>query len=193
MKHPSQETLALHAGGDLGMFARWRTGRHLANCDRCRTEVAAFEDLRDELPGLADIPEIDWDQMAAELKANIRLGLEAGECVRSGSAQALKPLRDARWFTGVRAAVALASIATLVVTGVVLENASPQREAAARDTRQVIENTAEGIQIGSGDQAFRLMYTGAKDVSVTVGTDSMGARYVDPHTGYVQVSRVYAE
>jgi len=175
------------------MFARWQTERHLAKCDRCRADLAAFEDLRAELPELSEIPGVQWNSMAAELKANIRLGLEAGECVRSGAAQAVRPLREARWFTGVRAAVALASIATLVVTGVVLENATPQRHPVARDLQPVIENTADGIQIGAGDESFRLMHVGAKNVSVSVGTDSMGARYVDPHTGYMQVSRVYAE
>jgi len=189
MKHPNQETLALHAGGDLGVFARWRTARHMEQCERCRAEVVAFEDLREEMPVLSEIPGMDWDRMAAELKANIRLGLEAGECVRAGSSQNFKPMRDSRWFTGARAAVALASIVILVVTGVVLENATP----ALADQRTIIENTAEGIQVGAGDQAFRLMYTGAKNVSVSVGADSMGARYVDPKTGYGQVIRVYAE
>ncbi len=40
MKHPNQGTLALHAGGDLGAFARWRMERHLARCEACREEVA---------------------------------------------------------------------------------------------------------------------------------------------------------
>src|SRR5207244_4437775 len=58
MKHPAQATLALHAGGDLGLLARWRTERHVAQCDRCREEVAAFDSLREALPDLTEIPEV---------------------------------------------------------------------------------------------------------------------------------------
>src|SRR5215469_12533000 len=74
MKHPSQATLALQAGGDLGFLARWRTKRHLRRCTRCREEVEAFEWARQVAPDLAEIPEIHWNRLAAEMKANIHLG-----------------------------------------------------------------------------------------------------------------------
>ena len=64
MKHPSQEILALHAGGDLGWVARWKTARHLADCERCTAEVAAFGELRDALPELSQIPEVPWNRIA---------------------------------------------------------------------------------------------------------------------------------
>ena len=83
MKHPDEATLALHAGGDLGLIARWRTNRHLSRCERCREEVAAFQGLREVLPDLAEMPEVPWNRLAAEMKANIRLGLAAGECVEA--------------------------------------------------------------------------------------------------------------
>src|SRR6185436_18408772 len=114
MKHPSQEILALHAGGDLGWLAGWKTARHVAVCERCAGEVAAFRDLRDALPELAEIPELPWNRMAADMRANIRLGLAAGECVRSVSEPV--PL-----FRGARIAMALASILAVVVTGLVLQ------------------------------------------------------------------------
>ena len=82
MTHPNQATLALHAGGDLGLWARWKTQRHLSKCDLCRDEVAAFTGVREILPELVEIPEVPWNRLAAEMRANIRLGLEAGECVR---------------------------------------------------------------------------------------------------------------
>src|SRR6266542_2460831 len=81
MKHPSQEILALHAGGDLGWLAGWKTARHVAACEQCADDVAAFGDLREVLPELGEIPEIPWNRMAADMRANIRLGLAAGECV----------------------------------------------------------------------------------------------------------------
>src|SRR4051812_19645783 len=56
-RHPNQATLALHAGGDLGRFAAWRTSRHVAGCEECREEVAAFQGLREILPELNEIPD----------------------------------------------------------------------------------------------------------------------------------------
>jgi len=81
MKHPNEATLALHAGGELGALARWKTGRHVSRCEQCRDEVEAFIGLREIVPDLAEIPEVPWNRLAAEMKANIRLGLAAGECV----------------------------------------------------------------------------------------------------------------
>jgi len=188
MKHPNQATLALHAGGDLGFFARRRTEKHLAQCGHCRDELAAFEGIREALPGLSETPEIQWNLLAAEMKANIRLGLAAGECVGSGE----NAPRGMRLFTGARAAVALASIVALVATGVLLENSAPSRA----EQRTVVQRTADGIQVGTGDQAFRLMHIGvsADEVTLSVGAQgSMGARYVDPKTGYVTINSVYAE
>src|ERR1035438_5103753 len=90
MKHPNQAALALYAGGDLGFFARWRVERHLAKCEPCGEEVASFEATREIVTDLSEIPDIHWNGLAAEMKANIRLGLAAGECVRIGQ----KPLRE---------------------------------------------------------------------------------------------------
>ena len=122
MKHPSQATLALHAGGDLGWIGALEDGappgglrtsaarkwRRSASCARlCRS--------------CAEIPEVPWNRMAAEMRANIRLGLAAGECVRVGAdAPARCPL-----FTGARAALAMASVLALMVTGLVLERPAP--------------------------------------------------------------------
>lgn len=109
MRHPNQATLALHAGGDLAPFRRWLTARHLAHCATCREEVAGYNEMRDLLPELAELPEISWNRMAAEIKANIRLGLEAGECVRSVE----MPRRRAP-IASWRAAVAFGSVLALL-------------------------------------------------------------------------------
>jgi len=186
MKHPNEATLALHAGGDLGFLARWRTGRHLANCERCRREVAAFEGMREILPDLAEIPELPWARLAAEMKANIRLGLAAGECVRTGTEQ-LQPMP---LFAGARAAVALASVVILVCTGVVLEHPAPR----VAEDRTVVQTTADGIEVGGGGRAFRLISGGAQNVMFSAGAQgSLRARYVDPQTGLVTINNVDAE
>jgi anti-sigma factor RsiW len=187
MKHPNEATLALHAGGDLGAIARWRTERHLAKCERCREELIAFTATREIVTGLAEIPELPWDRLAAEMKANIRLGLAAGECVR----MAPEALRDNPWFSGARAVVACASIVILLATGLFLERPQP-RMAHARDV--VVEKTAGGIQMSDGGQSLGLMNSGAENVIYSVNAQgNMGARYVDPKTGYMMVNNLYAQ
>jgi hypothetical protein len=186
MKHPNQAALALYAGGDLGFFARWRVERHLAKCEGCGEEAAAFGATREIVTDLSEIPDVPWNRLAAEMKANIRLGLAAGECVRMGET----PLRERPLFTGVRAVVALASIVTLAVTGLVMEPHVGERV----DPHTVLRGIHDGVEVGGGGRAFRLMNTGATNVTFSVGAQgSMGARYVDPNTGQVTINNVYAE
>jgi hypothetical protein len=193
MKHPDQATLALHAGGDLGWFARRLTERHLAWCERCRDEADGFAAMREIVTDLAEIPEVPWNRLAAEMRANIRLGLEAGECVRAGEA----PLRDTPLFTGARAAVAFASIVALLVTGIVLERPMPNPGITTSvDDTTVVQATAHWIQVGRGSLALRLMNPDGLDPQqhVTYSPDaqgSMGARYVDPETFNVTINRVH--
>ena len=187
MKHPTQATLALHAAGDLGLWAQWRTARHTARCENCRDEIAAFDATREIAGDLAEIPEVPWNRLAAEMKANIRLGLAAGECVRANDA----PLRSTPLFTLARATVALASILAVTVAGVVLERPAPVLVA---DEGTVVQATADGIQLRKGSHTFRLMNTGAGRVTYSLDAQGgMGARSVDPDTGAVTVNRVYAD
>jgi hypothetical protein len=190
MKHPSEATLALHAGGDLGWVARWRVERHLAQCDECRQELTAFEGVRAIAADLAEIPEVPWNRLAAEMRANIRLGLAAGECVKSADA----PLRDTPLFTGARAVVAMGSIAALLVTGLVLQRPPKLVPTVYAEDRATVQATADGIEMGDGTHAFRLKSGGAKRVLFMAGAEgSMRARSVDPDTGYVTIRQVNAE
>ena len=188
MEHPSQEILALHAGGDLGWLAGWKTARHVAACERCAGEVAGFQNLREDLPELGEIPEVPWNRLAADMRANIRLGLAAGECVR-GMAE---PESEAHpLFRGARATLALASVLALLVTGLVLERPAPK---AARFADPVVQLTAHGIQRRIGDQGFALLHGRAKSVTYTVNVKgSLGARYLDPETDQVTMTKVYVE
>jgi anti-sigma factor RsiW len=187
MKHPNQATLALHAGGDLGPFARWRTSRHLARCESCREEVAAFDEVRQSLPGLAEIPDLPWNRLAAEIKANVRLGLAAGECVRSAD----PPLRESALFTGGRAIVAFACAIVLVVTGMVLERPVPT---AAREEGPLVQNTKYGIEVTAGGETLGLTNNGVQRVTYSLDAQgSIGARYTDPETGAVTINTVYVQ
>ncbi|HKE22187.1 MAG TPA: hypothetical protein VKB88_07330 [Bryobacteraceae bacterium] len=184
MKHPDQATLALHAGGDLGAFARWRTARHVSRCEECREEIAAYERMRSILPDLAETPEIQWNRLAAEMKANIRLGLAAGECVRTPAES-----HSRAQLTGFRAAVAFASIAALLAAGITLERPAP----ATNDLGIVAEATPDGagIQMREGRQALTLLHPEARHVTYSMGAQgSVEARYVDRETGYVTVNKI---
>ena len=99
--------------------------------------------MRAILPELAETPEISWNRLAAEMKANIRLGLAAGECVRTGQT----PLRETPLFTRARAVVAFASVVVLLVTGLVLEHPAPS---APKYDGVVVQTTANGIQVRGG-------------------------------------------
>jgi hypothetical protein len=172
--------LALQAGGDLGAFARWKTERHLAKCGRCRDEVAGFEAMRSTMADLLEMPELPWNRIAEEMRANIRLGLAAGECVR--------PVGKAAWGSrraGWRVAVAMASITALAVTGLVLERPRPVVE--PRDENAAVQTGPDGI----GNPAMRLMYRGAEGVQLSASAEgSVQAQYTNPVTGYMTVSQV---
>lgn len=192
MRHPNEATLALHAGGDLGVITRWKVERHLARCTSCREELAAFTNTREIVAGLGEIPELPWARLEAEMKANIRLGLAAGECVRAGAPAGMAWLGIGRLriggLSGMRAAAACAAMAILVVTGLFLERPRPQVQP---DQAVVLQNSADRIEMSDGGQALSLMNTGAQSVIYSVSAQgNMGARYVDPKTGLVTVNNL---
>lgn len=67
--HPSERDLALFAGGELGPLRRWRIERHLQSCAACKAETAAYFHLSAELAELADLPDIDWNALAGNIRA----------------------------------------------------------------------------------------------------------------------------
>lgn len=81
--HPKETTLALYAGGDLSGWDRIRIAAHTVRCADCSNRVQEFRSLQAALKdGRQDMPaDLDWDRLSEEMSANIRLGLEAGECV----------------------------------------------------------------------------------------------------------------
>jgi hypothetical protein len=202
MKHPSQEILALQASGDLGPVLRWRTTLHLKGCPACRDEVAGYSEMREVLPELNQIPEVPWNRIAAEMRANIHLGLVAGECVRENTAPVQASPSFVRsfippfippfmpLFSAGRATLAFVGVMAVMITGFVL-----QRPVPVSASEPMVQATPDGIQRRAGDQSFGLMNSaGAQRVTYSVSAQgSMGARYVDSETGNVTMTKVYVE
>ena len=192
MTHPDQTILALYAGQDLGWFRRRRTQRHLARCRECRGELQAFVSARGNLVALNELPAISWNRLAIEMRANIRLGLAAGECVR-GERMA-SPLGLFGIFSGARALAACASVMALVTAGLFLERPTPPAPPAIASDGAVLRATANGIELNQGGQTLSLLHVRSVDVTYSAGAQgSMRAGYVDSDTGNVTINNVYVQ
>jgi anti-sigma factor RsiW len=182
MKHPDEASLALFAGGELSLWRRWSIERHIANCDECRRDVSDFAAVREQISVLGDVPEISWDRLAGEMKANIRLGLEAGECVTLPAGP--------RVFLSLRALAACASLAALLVASVFLEQPAP-RLSEVKPSEPVLETSVSGIRFRAGNEGIMLLNPGGRDVNYLATGSSMRAGYVDAETGQVTINNVY--
>ncbi|MDQ6664424.1 MAG: hypothetical protein M3Z23_08525 [Acidobacteriota bacterium] len=183
MKHLSEADLALYAGGDLAWFFQKRAERHIAGCGECQAGAVEISAARSAIADRAEFIALPWDRMAAEMKANIRLGLEAGECV--GVKKAPVRLLGARVGIG----IAFASLAILVSANFWLREAAPQ----TRDDI-VLESTGGGIQVREGGQVLSILNSRGNNVIRTVSAQGeMRARYVDSRTGLVTINNVYVQ
>jgi hypothetical protein len=79
----------------------------------------------------------------------------------------------------------------MLLAAVVLERPVP-----VHGSETMVQATYKGIQRRSGDRAFGLMHSGVDEqyVTYTVGAQgTLGARYVDPETGAMTMTKVYVE
>lgn len=184
MTHPREAELALYAGGELSWWARLRLGRHLSRCQSCRQQVDEFARWRrwlreqDELP-----PGVNWNRLAAEMKANIRLGLAAGECIGPGGEVRLA------W----RPAALALPVLVLVLAGWLLQSWHPPLRRPAPWRGAVIAATAAGVELRQGGAALTLLHPHASDVGRFASGDGVRVRYVDSETGLVTISHVYSQ
>jgi hypothetical protein len=184
MKHPSAERLALYAGGDLSVLRRWRVGAHLAGCEACRREAEAFRRvrrlLREEAAGLP--AGLDWTSLAAEMQANIRLGLIAGKIV--------EPAAERGPRLGFRAAAGLVLATMVIITGWFLNIPQPGRPVPG----VVLEATEAGLELRDNGRTLTMLQPASARVTYTVNAEgSLRARYVDADTGQVTITNVYAQ
>jgi anti-sigma factor RsiW len=192
MTHPAETSLALLAGGELGVWTRWRIGRHLAACPQCRRQAEEFRAAREQLRhSISDMPEgVNWDRLAAEIRGNIRVGLAAGECVGPVERRPARP----RWQRAVILAPVVVPVVALLLLGVWLGVPRPQAGKAAWVDGTLIEATPGGIEFRQGDRMLSLRQPGAGDVTYAVNAQgTVRARYVDGDSGQVTIHNVYAQ
>jgi len=185
-KHPDETRLALYAGDDLGWWDGRLLARHLRDCDACAARVAAFRRTRDDLALLNEMPpEVHWGGLSVEMRANIRLGVEAGQAVAVVPARLRRP--------GWKPSLAMATVVIAALVGWLLYFPRPQ--APSQDPLQIVLGaTPESIEMRQGESALAVVHAGVQDVRLTVaGARAVQARYVDAETGNVTISHVYAE
>lgn len=188
MKHPEMESMALYAGGEIGVFGRLRVAAHLTSCEECRREVASLRRARSVLREEAgELPAgLDWSSLEAEMKANIRLGLAAGAIVdtRAAAPQGL----------GWRAGFGLAMATLVIVTGWFLNVPRPGGVAEDRTQGVVLGATEAGLEVRENGRALTMLQPASTGVTYSVNTaGSLRARYVDGDSGQVTITNVYAQ
>ena len=203
MYHPNEGDLALYAGNDLSRLARLRVDWHLRTCGKCQQEVTEFSSLRADTVRNAPEPAVNWDRLAAEMKANIRLGLEAGECIAPVQ---VRHRRQSPW-----AWAALTTAALMVAAAGseiwinhpwspgILPDGSPGKTTLAGMPPLldvVLEAKDSGIQMRDGEAVVSELRSNSRgsrgDVVYSVNAQGgVGARYVDRETGMVTVNNIY--
>jgi hypothetical protein len=203
-----QTDLALYATGDLPLWRYPMLRWHVSGCGNCRSWVEAFGADREALRGLAaEMPAaVNWDRLAAEMSANVRVGLEAGECV---APRVRKPTLAAGW----RVAAACAGVTALLVSawwlnmpqaesvalGRVVEKIAQARPwrggmRALEDAGPTVQVSAAGIQLQQNGGTLGMSQGQQRPVSVTLSVQgSARARYIDADTGQVTITGVYAQ
>jgi hypothetical protein len=211
MKHPNQVQLALLAGGDLGPVDRWRIGRHVSSCARCANEVQGLLAAREQVREVtAELPEnLNWNQLAGEMSANIRVGLAAGEAI----ARFDKPSLTGRpRHLGWSAALVVAGATVVFGAAFWINLPRPQMDhllsafgrirterigklvqhAAVGTEDVMLEASSSSLDLSQNGRTLSLMHPHSDAVTVSVSMrGSMGVRYVDADTGQVTTNKVY--
>jgi len=202
--HPSEPVLALYSSGDLDWMDRVRTALHVRACGRCRERVEEYRvDTRMRAEGAKAMPlPANWDSLAEEMAANIRLGIEAAACVREPASKAVpQTLVRQGWYWKPALGIA-ASMAVLVVALVSSQSEVFSRvwSAAIHGVREtpavVVESSARGVEVRRGSRSTMRLQVGnsrPEQVSVNLVEGSVRAQYVDDDSLQVTVTNVYAQ
>lgn len=204
-RHLAESDLALFITGDISMWKYVVVNVHTAGCEACRARIQTYRASRQRLKqAAAEMPAgADWDRLAAEMTANIRVGLAAGECVaprrRKVASLGWKPLAIA------------AGVVALLGAGWYLNMPASDGDSLARAMRSlfqgggahvrpaqergsVVEASADGVELRENGVAVSIPQAASRPVAITVSAQgSASARYVDDDTGQMTISTVYVQ
>ena len=201
--HPSQQDLALCAGGELPRYRQWIVRYHLRQCARCEEDVQQFERVcaaikrAPEAEGVAGIKAVgNWAALEREMIGNINVGVAAANCIENvrhrpryawrgfAAASALSAVFALGWFLN----VPQHDTARILYT---LRNAFSRPRIASSI---VLQSTPRGICVRSQGATLTLFHPGTTNATVSLtGDSSVGVRYVDDETGQVTITNVYGE
>lgn len=209
-RHAAEADLALYITGDLSLWKNAAVAVHTAGCQACRQRLDSYRRSRQRLKqAAAELPVgEDWDRLAAEMTANIRVGLAAGECVaprrsRTGifvhrpmamwasvAAGALVLIGTAFWLNlPASDAESLARAARGLVHGT--SQTGSATRGATEDRGPVVEASADGVELRENGVAVSIPQAASRPVAVTVSAPgSASARYVDADTGQMTITSV---
>ena len=191
-QHPELADLALYSGRDLPLLKRWSVGRHLAHCPACRAEVAAFRSLAAAPIAENFVPNIAWEPLAEEMRANIRLGLEASEAI---SAYRRPTPSEERWLNW-RAAAMVASLMAVIGSGWWFAVSAKKLDQPLAKVVQPasVEATDTGVEIKDGNLTLELRTPASRVSFVSISTEGTAeTRYTDAETGQITVNHVYLD
>ncbi len=220
-RHIPEADLALFISGDIGMWTYVHVNLHVARCEACRSRIDAYRLSRERLKeAAAQMPEgADWDRLAAEMTANIRVGLAAGECVAPRRGHALswrsRPAwKGSHWRPVVAWTGITAGAAVLLSSAFLLNLPSSDSQSLARsmhalfqgnartggsrvlpeDRESVVEASANGVELRENGVVVSIPQADSRPVAISVSAPgSASARYVDDDTGQVTISSVYVQ
>jgi hypothetical protein len=215
-RHVAETELALYAAGDLPFWRSalvyLRVRLHVRRCDECQGLLEALRADRQELRRSADdMPasiskDFDWDQLAAEMTANIRVGLAAGECVtpreRKVATLSWRPLAFAAGLVVLLAGAWWLNIPrtdTEAIGRAIRDMATGGRmnatQSATQDERgPVVGASSAGVVLVENGGRMGIDQGGLEPVMYSVSTQgSASARYVDQDTGQVTITATYVQ
>jgi len=205
-RHLSEADVALYAARDISRWMQPLVHLHVRQCAVCKGRVDAYRFDQQQIRALSnELPEgLNWDRLAAEMSANIRVGLAAGECVAPRGSRTMIP-------AGWRVAAATAGFTALLVGAWWLNMPASQTASLGRAVRAIahwqvarglrfedsgplVEATAAGIELRENGTALAVSNgPNSRPVAVTLSVQgSARARYIDADTGQVTITSVYA-
>jgi anti-sigma factor RsiW len=204
--HVSRHELALYTTGDLALWRRAMVRLHVGRCDKCRRRIETHRaDSARIREAAAWMPAgVEWNQLASEMTANIRVGLAAGECVA--------PRTRKTMVHSLRPAAVVAGFIALLAVGWWLNTPPEQAQALGRAVRTVwtgpadarqqmtdergpmVEVSSSGVEVHENGSSLGVSQGAARPLAVSVSVQgSASARYVDADTGQMTITSVYVQ